>query len=152
MLRRVREQLFICYRDGSAAPGSRGLPPHTPASCEIRANFMTYPLQPRPPAVRAHFAFRNLCIAGCGNRCSSVIVMAFPHPDPGACCPHTLASSEIRADIMTHSVQPRPSAVRAYFAFRNLCIAGCGNRCSSVIMMAFPHPDPGACCPHTLAS
>ncbi len=37
--------------------------------------------------IRAHFAFRNLCFAGCGNSCSSVIGRAFPHPDPGAAAP-----------------------------------------------------------------
>ncbi len=30
MLRRVRERLFICYREGFPAPGIRGLPPPYP--------------------------------------------------------------------------------------------------------------------------
>ncbi len=41
----------------------------------------------------------------------------------------------------------RISAIRAPFAFRSPCFAGCGNSCSSVIGRAFPHPDPGGCRP-----
>ncbi len=66
-------------------------------------------------AIRVHFAFRRLCFAGCGNSCSFVIERGSPHPDPGGCRPHTPASSEIRANIMTHSFQRRPP-------FSALCI------------------------------
>ncbi len=89
-------------------PDPGGCRPHTPAVCGIRANIMTYPFQPRPPAVRAHFTFRNACFAGCGNSCLSVTGRTFPHPDLGGCRPHIPASCEIRANIMTYPFQPRP--------------------------------------------
>ncbi len=110
VLRRVRNRLFICYRETFPAPGSRGLPPLYPASCEVRALYLPHSFYQRPlfSAVRAHFAFRSLCFAGCGNSCSSVIGRAFPHPDPGGCRPHTPASSEIWAMYLPHSFYQRP--------------------------------------------
>ncbi len=110
MLRRVREQLFLCYRESFPAPGFRGLPPPAPASCETRAPAMRPPFQRRPPAVRARFAFRSLCFAGCGNSCSSVIGRAFPHPDPGGGSPHAPASYEKRVSPdLTYPFHRRPS-------------------------------------------
>ncbi len=89
-------------------PNFGGCRPHTPASFEIQAPNMTHSFQQRPPAIRAHFAFRSLCFTGCGNSCSSVIERAFPRPDFGGCCPHTPASFEIQAPNMTHSFQQWP--------------------------------------------
>ncbi len=93
VLRRVREQLFICYRENFPAPGFLGLPPHTPASYEVLTLNLTYPFS--EDHFFLHFAFRSLCFAGCGNDCFSVIQRTFPHTDPGGCRPHTPASYEV---------------------------------------------------------
>ncbi len=104
----------------------------------------------RFPTIRAHFAFRSLCSAGCGNSCYSVIGRAFPHPGiSGTAAPIPPLPGRFGHLIMTHSFQRRSPAGRAYFAFRSLCSAGCGNSCSSVIGRAFPPPDLGGCRPHT---
>ncbi len=93
MLRRVRERLFICYRESIPAPGSRGLPPHTPASSEIRALNLTYPFQPWPP-------FSALCIPeSMLRRVREQLFIcyreSFPTPGSRGLPPHTPASSGI---------------------------------------------------------
>ncbi len=111
MFRRVREQFLSAIERASPHPDSGGCRPHTPSFCEMRLLYMSLSFQRRPPAVRAHFAFRRLCFAGCGNGCSSVIGRAFSHPDSGGGRPHTPAFCEIRALHMALPFQRRPPAV-----------------------------------------